>query len=47
MNGHRVFGQTLKDDPNVMLRPTRNANVEVGEVKANEFIHKLEDFFSR
>ncbi len=27
--------------------PTRNAYVEVREVKANEFHHKLEDFFSR
>ncbi len=29
-----------------MLWPTRNAYVEVREVKASEFHHKLEDFFS-
>jgi hypothetical protein len=47
MKGHRVFGQTFEDNPNIMLRPTRDAYVDVWEVKGNEFIHKLQDLFSR
>jgi len=31
----------FEDNPNVMLQPTRDADVEVWEVKGNEFIHKL------
>jgi hypothetical protein len=37
----------FKENPNVMLRPTRNAYAEVWEMKANEFVQKLEDLFSR
>jgi hypothetical protein len=36
--GHRVFGWTFEGNPNVMLWPTRDAYVEVWEVK---LIHKL------
>jgi hypothetical protein len=41
MKRHRVFGQMFEGNPNVMLRPTRDAYMEVWEVKGNEFIHKL------
>ena len=37
----------FEDSLNIVLRPTRNTYVDIREVKANKFIHKLEDLFSR
>jgi hypothetical protein len=36
----------FEDSLNVMFRPTCDAYVEIRKVKANKFIHKLEDLFS-
>src|SRR6267154_573597 len=36
-----------EDSLNVGLRSTGNTYVEIWKLKANEFIHKLEDLFSR
>jgi hypothetical protein len=30
-----------------MLRSTRDTNMDIREVKADKFIHKLKDLFSR
>ena len=47
MKRHRVDSQRSEDSLNVWLRSTRNTYMEMWELKANEFIHKVEDLFSR
>jgi hypothetical protein len=47
MKGHGARGQVFESSLNVMLRPTRNTNVDIQEVKVDKFIHKFEDLFSR
>jgi hypothetical protein len=47
MKGHSARGQVFEDGLNIVLRPTRNTNVDVCEVKADKLIHKVEDLFSR
>ena len=47
MKGHSAQGQVFEDSLNVVLRPTRNTYMDIWEVKANKFFHKLEDLFSR
>jgi hypothetical protein len=37
----------FEDGLNVVLRPTRNTYMDIWEMKANKFIHKFEDLFSR
>jgi hypothetical protein len=46
MKRHSAFGWRFEDNPNVMFRSTRGAYAEVWEVKSNQFIHELQDFFS-
>jgi hypothetical protein len=46
VNGKRPCGQGIKDNLDVKFRTTSNANVEILEVKANELIHKVKNFFS-
>ena len=47
MKGDGMQGQVLEDSPDVVLRPTRNAYVDIWEPKTNKFLHKVEDLFSR
>jgi hypothetical protein len=47
MKRHSAQSQEFEGSLNAMLRPTRNTYVEIREVKANKFIHKIEDLFSR
>jgi hypothetical protein len=47
MKGHGAGSQRFEDSLNVGLRSTSDAYVEIWKLKANEFIHELEDLFSR
>jgi hypothetical protein len=46
MKGHSAQGQVFEHGLDIVFRPTCDAYVEIREVKANKFIHKLEDLFS-
>jgi hypothetical protein len=47
MKRYSAWGQVFEDGLNVVLRPTCDTNVDIREVEADKFIHKVEDLFSR